>query len=69
MQSKAPIANPIPRPAAQEALRLNPNYGEAHGNLGMVLVRQDNLSESADPFSAVLRLNRDRDNPGTHYSP
>ena len=47
-----------------EALRLKPEYGEAHGNLGVALMRQGKLGEGATHLAAAARLNPD--NPGAH---
>ena len=41
----------------REALRLNPNYGEAHRNLGLVLLSRRDFAAAAAEFSTALQLN------------
>ena len=49
-----------------EALRLKPDYGEAHGNLGIALMRQGKLGEGAPHLAAAVQLNPN--NPEAHYN-
>jgi len=41
----------------REALRLNPNYAEAHNNLGNLLSKQGRHAEAVKHLASVLRLN------------
>jgi len=43
----------------QTALRLKPDYAEAHNNAGSVLFRQGKLAEAIDHFQQALRINPD----------
>ena len=43
----------------QQALRLEPNFAEAHNNLGAVLKERGNLEEAAASFRQALRLASD----------
>jgi Flp pilus assembly protein TadD len=43
------------------ALRLNPDYAEAHNNLGIALAGQGRFKEAADHFSEALRIRPDDD--------
>jgi tetratricopeptide (TPR) repeat protein len=40
----------------REALRLRPDFADAHANLGVLLARQRRLDEAAEHFAAALRL-------------
>ncbi len=41
----------------QEALRINPNYSEAHNNLGTVFLNQGKVQEAIPRFNEALRMN------------
>jgi tetratricopeptide (TPR) repeat protein len=41
------------------ALDLDPDYAEAHANLGIVLLRRGDVGRAIEHFSAALRLNPD----------
>jgi protein O-GlcNAc transferase len=40
----------------REAIRLKPDYAEAHFNLGSALAQQGNLEEAEDAFEEARRL-------------
>ena len=44
----------------REAIRLDPNFAEAHSNLSMVLAQQGNLDEAQREIDTALRLRADR---------
>ena len=39
-----------------QALRLDPNYAEAHNNLGVVLIRNGKIDEAASHFLRAVQL-------------
>ncbi len=41
------------------ALRLKPDYLNAHSNLGLALARMGKIAEALEQYDAVLRLNPD----------
>ena len=41
----------------QHALKLNPNYPEAHYNLGIALKWQGNLQDAIDSYQQALKIN------------
>ena len=43
----------------QAALRINPDYAEAHYNLGVVYTRQGRIDEAIRELQAALRINPD----------
>jgi Flp pilus assembly protein TadD len=43
-------------PHYKEALRLNPNSGEAHSGLGDALARQGKLDEAIKHYNEALRI-------------
>jgi len=47
--------------AFSKALRLNPNYAEAHRNLAVVLDRQGRSHEAAAHYRAFMSLSADND--------
>jgi hypothetical protein len=42
-----------------EAVRLDPNYSEAHTSLGILLARQGKMNDAIAHFSEALRINSD----------
>ena len=49
----------------RHALRLRPDDGAAHTNLGLTLLYEDRAQEALDSFQAAVRLEPDQ--PGAHY--
>jgi len=41
----------------KQALRINPNYADAHGNLGAALGQMGRISEAIEQVKAALRIN------------
>ena len=41
----------------KEALRVNPNYAEAHNNLGFIFMNQGKYQEATDQYKEALRIN------------
>jgi enolase len=54
---------PIGAPTFREALRWNPDFADAHNNLGIVLAQQGKPSEALDHFRDAIRI-RGRDMRG-----
>ena len=44
------------------ALEIDPQYAEAHNNLGMALAQQGRLDEAIEHFSQALRINPEYEN-------
>ncbi len=43
----------------EEALRLRPEYGNAHYGLGVALAKEDRLPEAISQYEAALRIQYD----------
>jgi len=52
----------------REALRLRPNFPDAHSNLGLALLGLGRLDEAAEAFRTTLRLNPDHLNARCHLA-
>jgi tetratricopeptide (TPR) repeat protein len=49
----------VPRPGSRQAIRIKPDYPEAHYNLGMILYRLGRLTEAEGDFRQAARLRPD----------